>query len=105
MLTKDESDKLITIARNWQNHHSLNTGNSYLQMVSAIDEMTAKEEPQPSEAGCEMCGDNTKPLHLHSRCHMTAPLMAVIEGDVLTLSCYVPDCKRLVAKMVVSQLI
>lgn len=104
MLTKDEAEKLKTIARNWQNHHSLNTSNPYLQMASAIDEMTLKEGPQVEEAGCEMCGDSTKPLHLHSRCHMMAPLMAVIEGDVLTLSCYMPECKRLVAKMVVSQL-
>lgn len=46
---------------------------------------------------CELCGDQG-PLFLHARCHLTAPLQASIEDGVLTLSCYLPDCRREVAR-------
>ena len=103
MLNKDQVEKLKTIARNWRlSSLATNSGNSYLQMIAAIDEM--EEVPVVSEASCDLCGDNTGPLYLHSQCHMTAPLAATIEGDVLTLNCYDPACKRIVAKMVVREL-
>lgn len=49
--------------------------------------------------GCELCGDNARPGHLRSRCHMTAPLRAEFNDGVLTLFCYVPSCNRLVIQM------
>lgn len=56
-----------------------------------------KENP-----GCDLCSDNTGPMFIHARCHMTAPLQASILDGVLTLSCYVPSCRRVVATMDVS---
>ena len=55
--------------------------------------MTHKEQ-------CELCGDQpdvNEELFLHAACHLTAPLQASIVGDTLTLRCYVPDCKKVVA--------
>jgi hypothetical protein len=46
---------------------------------------------------CELCGDQG-PLLLRARCHMTAPLRATLEGDELTLNCYIPDCGKEVAR-------
>jgi hypothetical protein len=48
------------------------------------------------EQGCDLCGDQG-PLLLRARCHLTAPLLATIEGDQLTLKCYLPECGRVVA--------
>lgn len=48
--------------------------------------------------GCNLCGDNSQPLHLHAICHMTAPLRAELEDGVLTLYCYIPECNRVVAR-------
>lgn len=45
---------------------------------------------------CDLCGD-VGVLHLHSRCHPSAPLRVEIEGDRLSLFCYLPECGRLVA--------
>lgn len=104
MLTKTDAEKLKAIARNWQSHHSLSTSNPYVQMIFAIDEMTEKDPVQAQKTGCDLCSDNTGLLYIHATCHMQAPLTAVLEGDVLTLSCHDPDCKRVLAKMVVSQL-
>jgi hypothetical protein len=47
--------------------------------------------------GCELCGDQPEILHLHARCHLTAPLRAELEGDTITLFCYLPECNRKVA--------
>lgn len=44
--------------------------------------------------GCDLCGDATSQMFLRARCHPTAPLRAVLEDDVLTLRCYLPDCDR-----------
>ena len=55
-----------------------------------------------------LCADNEgnpDTLHLHAKCHLTAPLSASLEGDVLTLRCYVPDCGRTVAKLRVAEII
>lgn len=49
--------------------------------------------------GCDLCGDNSGELFLRARCHPTAPLRAVKEGDVLTLRCYIPDCNRVVVRL------
>lgn len=57
-------------------------------------------EKQP--AACEFCGDQG-PLILHSRCHLTAPLQASLEGDVLILRCYLPDCMREVARFRIAE--
>lgn len=58
-------------------------------------------EPQmegPSvNAQCDLCGDQG-PLFLHAKCHLTAPLEALLEGDLLILRCYLPDCGREVAR-------
>lgn len=52
----------------------------------------------PRHFSCEFCGDaDVTLLHLHARCHPTAPLRATLEGDLLTLFCYLPDCGREVA--------
>jgi hypothetical protein len=55
------------------------------------------------EAGCELCGDQG-PLFLHPKCHLTAPLRAVLDGNVLTLRCYLPECDKDVARFVVDRL-
>lgn len=50
------------------------------------------------DAKCDLCDDaNEAGLFLRGRCHPTAPLRVVLDGDVLTLRCYVPDCDRFVA--------
>lgn len=54
-------------------------------------------------AGCDLCS-NTGPLHLRGRCHPTAPLRAEMDGAMLTLWCYVPECNRVVAKFAVADL-
>lgn len=48
--------------------------------------------------GCELCGDNKPPFHIHAHCHLTAPLRAELENSVLTLFCYLPECNRVVAR-------
>jgi hypothetical protein len=50
---------------------------------------------------CDLCGDQS-PLVLHARCHLTAPLQATLEGDVLILRCYLPECMREVARFIVT---
>lgn len=54
---------------------------------------------------CDLCGDQPEILHLHSACHMTAPLALTLDKDILEVRCYVPTCNRLVAKFRVSHLI
>ena len=56
-----------------------------------------------SEAKCDLCGDNSR-VHLHSRCHMTAPLAADIAEGVLTLQCYVPECGRILGQFRVGEI-
>jgi hypothetical protein len=46
---------------------------------------------------CELCSDQG-PLHLHSRCHLTAPLAVELDGDTLIIRCYLPTCGREVAR-------
>jgi len=50
-----------------------------------------------NEPTCDLCGDQG-PLLLTSKCHLTAPLQAVLDGDTLILKCYVPECGREVAR-------
>ena len=46
--------------------------------------------------GCDLCGDF--PVILSARCHMTAPLRAImLDEDTIELRCYLPECDRLVA--------
>jgi hypothetical protein len=52
--------------------------------------------------GCDLCEDNTGPLYLHARCHMSAPLQASMENGVLTLRCYIPECGRIVTQLKVT---
>jgi hypothetical protein len=54
-------------------------------------------DPAASNPSCELCGDQG-PLLLHARCHLTAPLLAELDGDLLVLRCYVPGCRREVAR-------
>ncbi len=52
--------------------------------------------PEAHPDGCELCGDF--PVHLHGRCHPTAPLRAEMdENGRLSLYCYVPECNRFIA--------
>jgi hypothetical protein len=53
-----------------------------------------------------MCGDNEAPLYLHAKCHMTAPLQAILHGDgTLELRCYVPNCQRTVVKYKITEIV
>ena len=62
---------------------------------------------------CDLCADNPQltasvrqlgdgTMHLHARCHATAPLRLELEGELLRAYCYVPSCNRLVASFTVS---
>ena len=53
---------------------------------------------------CELCGDDSM-IILQGRCHITAPLQATLEGDVLTLRCYIPECARVIARVRISEII
>lgn len=55
---------------------------------------------------CELCSDNSIPevLVLHGRCHMTAPLQVTLEGNVLILSCYIPECRREIGRFIVQKI-
>lgn len=46
---------------------------------------------------CDLCSGQGE-LVLRARCHLTAPLAVSREGDVLIIRCYLPDCKREVAR-------
>lgn len=46
---------------------------------------------------CEFCGDQG-PLLLKARCHLTAPLQVELDGDILTIRCYLPDCGKEVVR-------
>lgn len=50
---------------------------------------------------CDLCHDDKgipEVLFLHARCHMTAPLQVSMEGDVLIIRCYIPECSREVGR-------
>jgi hypothetical protein len=51
---------------------------------------------------CDLCGDQG-PLLLKARCHLTAPLQVVLDGDTLILKCYLPDCGREVARFQIAR--
>lgn len=59
--------------------------------------MTTEHTPKPK---CDLCADQPSDdvLYLHARCHMTAPLQASREGETLILRCYIPECRREVAR-------
>jgi hypothetical protein len=67
--------------------------------------VTTKSSDEKQVDGCDLCDDNRGPMYLHARCHMTAPLQASLEGSVLTLRCYLPDCRRIVAQMRVTEIL
>ena len=52
---------------------------------------------------CDLCGDITASQFLHARCHPTAPLRAIKEGNVLILRCYVPTCDREVIRLTLAR--
>ena len=52
-----------------------------------------------STKNCDLCGDVSASMFLLSRCHPTAPLRAVKEGQTLILRCYVPECDREVVRL------
>jgi hypothetical protein len=68
----------------------------------------AKRTPkvEPATAKCELCSDNSIPevLVLKGRCHMMAPLQATLEGNVLILRCYIPECRREVGRFIVQKI-
>ena len=52
--------------------------------------------------GCDLCGDF--PVVLAGRCHPGAPLRIEMDEDnVMTLYCYVPECRRVVGRFKVEQ--
>ena len=55
---------------------------------------------------CELCDDNSIPdkVRLSGRCHLTAPLQATVEGNILTLSCYIPKCRREIGRFIVERI-
>jgi hypothetical protein len=55
-----------------------------------------EQEPKIPDA-CDLCGDQG-PLLLKARCHLTAPLAVTLDGNVLILSCYLPECRKEVAR-------
>lgn len=61
---------------------------------------------EPPLAKCELCSDNSIPavLVLKGRCHMTAPLQVTLEGNVLILRCYIPECRREVGRFIVQKI-
>lgn len=67
--------------------------------------MTKGPTDKPLVDGCDLCDDNRGPMHLHARCHLSAPLMASLEGGVLTLRCYLPACGRVVTQMRVVEIL
>lgn len=52
---------------------------------------------------CELCSDQPEVVYLHARCHLTAPLQASLQGNVLILCCYLPSCGREVARFKVER--
>lgn len=50
-----------------------------------------------SDLSCDFC-DDQGPLLLRAKCHLTAPLQVLLEGDLLILKCYLPDCGKEVAR-------
>ena len=57
----------------------------------------ANEKNRPPEPeSCDLCEDAAE-LQLRPRCHISAPLRVVREGDRLDLYCYVPECNQHVA--------
>jgi hypothetical protein len=52
--------------------------------------------------GCDLCGDADGALFLRARCHLTAPLLARLDGEWLILSCYLPTCGREVVRLKVA---
>lgn len=80
---------------------------------AALDREGKEDSPEgpvpkkPLVNGCDLCEDNHAPgpLHLHARCHMTAPLQASIEGHILTLRCYLPECRRVVTRMRIAEIL
>ncbi len=56
---------------------------------------------------CDLCRDHNQreldAVYLRALCHLTAPLSVRLDGDVLTLSCYLPECGRRVAAFRVVQ--
>ena len=56
---------------------------------------------QTNKRACEFCArPNGEPerLYLHSRCHVTGPMLVSLIDDVLIVSCYIPGCLREVAR-------
>lgn len=49
---------------------------------------------------CAICANPA--MYIHAKCHITAPLFAMIEGNKLTLGCY--ECKKELATMTLTGL-
>lgn len=51
---------------------------------------------------CDLCHDPSagqpEEVYLHARCHLSAPLWALLGNGILTLKCCVPKCGRQVAQ-------
>lgn len=52
-----------------------------------------------SDQRCELCDDVSATMFLRARCHPTAPLKVRKEGNILVLSCYLPECDREVVRL------
>lgn len=55
---------------------------------------------------CGSCEDIHAPrnLALHGRCHPGAPVKATWEKDQITLSCYIPECGKLIVRFAVEKI-
>lgn len=67
-----------------------------------------RKPPDPSAiSNCTVCGDSSNILYLVGACHPQAPLRLVyrVTGQgqgILSVSCYIPECQRLVGTFEVS---
>lgn len=99
MLTRAEADRLIEIANSWDDAET-NSTEFYVKMANAIDELTDTEtevetkteivNSNHQKCECVECGAKG-PLYIHGACHVGAPLEAILDGEYVTIKCFI--CK------------
>ena len=73
--------------------------------MTALNKSEGVRFPDPPPK-CDLCAtgaDVPKNLTLRAKCHLTAPLAVRFEGNILILSCYVPECSREVARFIIQK--
>lgn len=76
-----------------------NLSNLNAPHVERLRRLTKRRE----HTTCALCGDTSAQMFLLSRCHPTAPLRVIKEGAVLVLRCYLPECDREVARLLLAE--